>query len=237
MSRSILPLLVFLALGVLTGCGHLTEIYVLVPEELEGLRAHRVDTLDRIASREGGTGGSARSSDDGNPGGSAGGAESAAAERYVAQLGGNDPVHPVQTDATGRAVFTVRESSSGSEIDFRLEVENIEQVLMAHIHVAPRGDFGPVVAWLYPTDPPSSLVADPFSIGSHPDAAQDMLVEGPFSGVLSQGTLTQDDLVGQLDGQSVEALADHLSSGDAVVNIHTRQNVMGEVWGDIRFTR
>jgi hypothetical protein len=132
----------------------------------------------------------------------------------VAHLSGGEEVPPVDTRATGQAVF--RLSRDGESLAYRLIVANIENVTMAHIHLAPAGVNGPVVAWLYPDGPPAQLV------------------EGRSSGVLATGTITADDLVGPLAGASLDDLLDAMRAGNTYVNVHTSQHPPGEVRGQIR---
>ncbi|MDZ7691457.1 MAG: CHRD domain-containing protein [Balneolaceae bacterium] len=106
-------------------------------------------------------------------------------------------------------------SKDGSSIDYKLIVANIDNVRMAHIHNAPAGQNGGVVVWLYPDSPPPQLI------------------EGRFQGVLAEGTITADDLVGSLAGQSLAALIEEMRAGNTYVNVHTTQNPGGEVRGQI----
>ncbi len=68
-------------------------------------------------------------------------------------------------------------------MSYRLIVAHLENVLMSHIHVAPAGENGPVVAWLYPSAP------------------QPALIPGFSNGILQTGVITADDLVGDLSGE------------------------------------
>ena len=86
---------------------------------------------------------------------------------------------------------------------------------MAHIHLAPAGENGPVTVWLYPDGPPPQLI------------------EGRFNGVLATGTITDDDLVGPLAGMTVADLVQRLENGMGYVNVHTAQNPPGEIRGQI----
>jgi hypothetical protein len=133
---------------------------------------------------------------------------------FVAHLSGGQEVHEVDTKAQGQAIFHI--SKDGHSIDYKLIVANIENVRMAHIHLAPAGVNGPVVAWLYPSAPPAQLIP------------------GRSSGILAQGTITADDLVGPLAGQSLDDLIEAMSTGNAYVNVHTDQYPPGEVRGQIR---
>ncbi|MFP4628517.1 MAG: CHRD domain-containing protein [Halobacteriales archaeon] len=147
-----------------------------------------------------------------------GGAGSATARgsgrRFTAHLAGRNEVPPVATNARGQATF--RLDRDGAELSYRLIVANIEDVLMAHIHLGGTDENGPVVAWLYPEGgPPPSLI------------------EGRFSGVLATGTVTADALVGSLDGEPLGALVDEIRAGNAYVNVHTSANPAGEVRGQI----
>lgn len=135
-------------------------------------------------------------------------------KNFVAPLSGDEEVPAVDTRASGLAKFQL--SSDGTELRYRLIASNIEDVLMAHIHLAPAGANGGVVAWLYPDAPPPQLI------------------EGRSNGVLATGVVTEDDLVGDLAGASLEELLDAMSSGGTYVNVHTEANPGGEIRGQIR---
>jgi hypothetical protein len=131
---------------------------------------------------------------------------------YTASLKGENEVPAVETNAQGQAIFHL--SKDGTELSYKLIVANIENVTMAHIHLAPAG--GAVVAWLYPAGPPPQLI------------------EGRFSGILAEGTITADDLVGPLAGQTFDDLLEAIAAGDTYVNVHTTAYPGGEIRGQIR---
>ena len=58
--------------------------------------------------------------------------------------------------------------------------------------------------------------------------------ENNFSGELSKGTLTADDLSGDLMGKSLKDLVKLIKSGDIYVNVHTDANPNGEIRGQIK---
>jgi hypothetical protein len=131
---------------------------------------------------------------------------------FVAPLSGAEEVtlEEVETKARGQAFFQVNQD--GTELSYRLNVANIENVIAAHIHLAPAGVNGPVVVFLYGPKP----------------------INGLFSGVLAEGTITAADLVGPLAGSSLSDLIDELIDGNAYVNVHTAQYPAGEIRGQIR---
>ena len=86
---------------------------------------------------------------------------------------------------------------------------------MAHIHLAPAGENGPIVVWLYPEAPPPQLI------------------EGIFTGVLATGTFGAEDLVGPLAGATMAELMEQLGPADAYVNVHTSANPAGEIRGQL----
>ena len=133
---------------------------------------------------------------------------------FVAGATGGQEVPPVETAARGSAVFAVNEDGTG--IDYALAVQDIENVTMAHIHQAPVGENGEIVAQLYPED-----------------TQQEEPIPGEFDGLLATGTITEDDLVGPLEGQSLEALVEAMGGRQTYVNVHTEQNPQGEVRGQI----
>jgi hypothetical protein len=71
---------------------------------------------------------------------------------FTAQLTGGEEVPVVNTQAQGEAVFDLNES--GTELSYKVTVSNINDLSMAHIHLAAKGQNGAVVAWLYPIGGP-----------------------------------------------------------------------------------
>lgn len=135
-------------------------------------------------------------------------------ENFRTHLSGDEEVPSVETDAQGQAIFQL--SRDGAELDYKLIVANIENVFMAHIHLAPAGENGGVIVWLYPSSPPPQLI------------------EGRFDGVLAEGTITSEDLVGALgDDESLDSLLAEIEAGNTYVNVHTTQNPGGEIRGQI----
>ena len=135
-------------------------------------------------------------------------------QNFVAHLSGGEEVSPAETLAQGQVIFQL--SKSGDELGYRFIAANIENVMMSHIHLAPAGVNGPVVVWLYPSQPPAQLIP------------------GRFSGVLAEGTITAANLVGPLAGMALSDLIAALESGTAYVNVHTTAYPGGEIRGQIR---
>jgi hypothetical protein len=116
----------------------------------------------------------------------------------------------VETNAQGQAQF--RLSDDGTQLAFKLNVANLEDVLFAHLHLAPEGVNGDIVAFLF--DGPT--------------------VTGRVGGRLAQGVLTASDLIGPLAGQPLSVLIEQIRAGNVYVNVHTEEFPMGEVRGQVR---
>ena len=138
----------------------------------------------------------------------------ATTKNFVAHLSGENEVPAVDTLAQGQANFQL--NKTGDEIRYKLIAANIEDILQSHIHMAPAGVNGPVVVWLYPSAPPAELIP------------------GRYSGVVAEGTITADDLVGPLAGHPLSDLLDAMMNGNTYVNVHTIANPSGEIRGQIR---
>lgn len=117
----------------------------------------------------------------------------------------------IVTSATGDAIFTV--SSDGTTINYRITVSDISNVTQAHIHLFPQGE---ILVWLYPDSPPP------------------ILIEGKFDGILAEGIITTEDLMGPLAGGNITNLVTLLEQGKTYVNVHTTQYPMGEIRGTIQ---
>jgi hypothetical protein len=144
----------------------------------------------------------------------AGTAEAGDNRNFRTHLTGAEEVPAADTRAQGQAMFQV--SQDGTEISFKVNIANIQNVRMAHIHLAPAGVNGPIVVWLRPDAPPFQTIP------------------GRFSGVYAEGTITEASLVGPLAGASLQDLIDEMRAGNTYVNVHTDQYPGGEVRGQIR---
>ncbi|MBN1805874.1 MAG: PQQ-dependent sugar dehydrogenase [Sedimentisphaerales bacterium] len=131
----------------------------------------------------------------------------------IAELSGQ--ASGTDSAATGRALLKL--NSTGDLISYQLRVEGIENVTMAHIHLAeePGGD-GPPAVWLYP---------------SAPSAPPAELIAGPFSGLLGQGLFSDTQLLGPLEGKTLNDLLIAIRQNRAYVNVHTQQHPAGEIRG------
>lgn len=112
------------------------------------------------------------------------------------------------TNAQGQANFQLRDGQFG----FKLIVANIEDVTMGHIHLDAVD--GPVSVWLHDF---ATAAPDP--------------VEGRVNGVLSEGTITDDEVEGPIE--TVGELVDEIDAGNAFVNVHTDAFPGGEIGGRI----
>jgi CHRD domain-containing protein len=75
-------------------------------------------------------------------------------ERFIAFLNGDNVEVPVATPAQGMALFTV----SGSSLIYRVELSNIDNVTIAHIHSGAAGVSGGIIQDLYVAPlPPKGL--------------------------------------------------------------------------------
>ena len=121
---------------------------------------------------------------------------------HTARLSAAQEVPTNESKARGQAVFQL--SAEGTELNYRLIVANIDNVTASHIHLAPEGVNGPVVAFLYGNAPAGS---------------------GSANGVLATGTITATDLTGPLAGTELTALITAIEAGNAYVNVHTNDGI------------
>jgi CHRD domain len=141
-------------------------------------------------------------------------ATAAVNDRWQTHATGDNEVPANTSQAQAQANFKL--SDDGLSLSYKLNVGNIENVTQAHIHMAPAGANGAIVAWLYPSGPPA------------------VLIPGRSGGTLGEGTITSASLTGPLAGQPLSALVSAINAGNAYVNVHTSQLPGGEVRGQIR---
>jgi Cu/Zn superoxide dismutase len=117
------------------------------------------------------------------------------ATSFTATLSGANEVPPVTTPATGNATFTV----SGDQITYTVNVTNLQNAVVAHIHIAPEGENGLVRMNLCGTGDPEP----PCTSGT---------------GVLATGT--NGATVGS-PAITFDSLLSAMRTGGAYVNVHT----------------
>jgi hypothetical protein len=140
-------------------------------------------------------------------------AGAAQGRNFQATLTGAEEVPVVSTIASGEAEFELNEQETA--LWFSIEVEDITNAFMGHIHMGAKGVNGPVIVWLFPRA--ANLVGPRYS--------------GEFE---FSGTITDKDLVGPANApKTIKALAALLRSGGAYANVHTNVNPGGEIRGQI----
>ncbi len=127
---------------------------------------------------------------------------------YNTMLSGVLEVPPVTTDARGMAVVWV----DGDSLRYRVTVNGMQNVTMAHIHLGAEDTNGPVVATLFHPDQPT----------------------GAVNGVLATGTITASDLVGPMAGKTIADLVAEINIDSTYVNVHTTEHPSGEIRGTLR---
>ena len=141
------------------------------------------------------------------------GVADAAPRTMTTHLQGAQEVPAAATNAQGQ--LTMKVAPDGESVDYRLIVANIDDVFMAHLHMAPAGQNGGVVVWLYPDGPPPQPIP------------------GPTNGILATGTITADDLVGAMAGMQISDLLAAADAGMLYANVHTTAFPGGEVRGQL----
>lgn len=132
---------------------------------------------------------------------------------FGTHMKGENETPPRPSLAQGQLVL--RLDGDGS-LHYRLLVAGAVDVTQAHIHLAPPGVPGPVIAWLYPGGPPAQLIP------------------GRFDGVLAEGVITDASVVGPLAGQGVAGLISAIGAGNAYANVHTVLYPPGEIRGQMK---
>ena len=108
-----------------------------------------------------------------------------------------------EVDTNASGEFEMELNSDEDELDYELDVDDIVDVTAAHIHMGEEGENGDIVVTLEEDDD------------------------------RSEGTITEDDLEGPLDGEGLSELIELIEDGEAYVNVHTDENPDGEIRGQL----
>lgn len=122
---------------------------------------------------------------------------SAAMMTYTATLSGAEEVPANASTATGTATYSL--SDDGKTLNYAITVTNLNNPVMAHIHLGKKGENGPIIVPLF--------------------AGQ--AASGPKTGTLVQGSVSVDKLAGPMAGKSLTDLIAAIEAGNTYTNVHT----------------
>jgi hypothetical protein len=137
-------------------------------------------------------------------------------EEFTASLSGSQEMPAVTTKATGEAVVDV--AGDGSQLTYTVTLTDGRDITMAHLHLAPPGANGDVIAWLFPQSGEANKGVP------------------TVNGVLATGTITAADLVGPMKGMSISDVVKKIEEGNVYVNVHSTEHPEGDVRGQLHRT-
>jgi len=134
---------------------------------------------------------------------------------FKSRMKGAGEVPPVETPAFGLGHVSYRSDElGGMEFDYSLIVKNLEHITGAHLHYAPEGENGRIVAPLYRSETTDGVDAD------------------GTTGLLVSGVIREEDLVEfQI---TADELAAYLREDQIYVNVHTLAHPSGEIRGQLK---
>lgn len=145
-------------------------------------------------------------------GGGCGGQGTDDAEVFQATLSGSNEVPVRDSAASGSAGITF----DGTTVRFAIEVDDLANILQAHIHSGAAGVNGPVRVFLFPPPPATAATTNPFST-----TEKRILTEGSF-------------VASDVGGVTFDELLNQMRAGTAYVNVHTTRFPGGEIRGQVR---
>ena len=135
-------------------------------------------------------------------------AESPSPHNFSTLLSEAEVVPPVSTHSGGQALFQQRKDGSG--LAFRIRLADMKNVGAVHLHLAPSGSNGPIVASLSRFRPED---------------------DATINGVIVRGRVTAADLLAPMF--SLNDLVAAMAAGTIYVNVQTADIRSGEVRGQI----
>lgn len=127
---------------------------------------------------------------------------------FRAALSGKQEVPAVKTPARGDLKMIYK----GGEMSYELNVSRITSPTAAHIHRGKPGEAGPPLVGLF---------GGPVKMGR-------------FKGILDEGLITDESLLGELEGKTVADLVRIIEAGEAYVDVLTVTYPAGEIRGQIK---
>lgn len=140
--------------------------------------------------------------------------EVSAQEQFSAVLARGDLKTTEQLADHGEAFFEI--GDKGKTLHYVLRVKKISDITMVHLHLGTTDQIGTPVVWLYPDAPPPKKIND------------------SFTGVLAEGKITADDLIGSLQGKPLQTLVQKMRAGMTYVNVHTAKHPESAIYGRVQ---
>ena len=129
-------------------------------------------------------------------------------EKFKAKLKGESEVPPVNSSATGKAKFKVKDGV----ITINVNVTGLKDITAAQIYAGAKGQNG-------------EPVVDLLKAGKQNNAGERIIVKGE---------ITASDLQGAMSGKTLQDFQTALGSEKTYVNIQTSDNPDGEIRGQIK---
>ncbi len=128
--------------------------------------------------------------------------------KKIATLSGDQVVPPVNTTATGTAVFR---HPNDTAMSYKVNITGIHHVNGINVNLGKRGINGAVIIDLM-----KLAKAQPTKLG--------MIITGSF---------TKSDLTGPMAGKTILDLVSSMKSGDTYIRVNTDKHITGEIRGQI----
>jgi len=129
-------------------------------------------------------------------------------EKFKAKLKGESEVPPVNSSATGKAKFKVKDGV----ITINVNVTGLKDITAAQIYAGAKGQNG-------------EPVVDLLKAGKQNDAGERIIVKGE---------ITASDRQGLMSGKTLQDLQTAMGNEETYVNIQTSDNPDGEIRGQIK---
>ncbi|HSA74459.1 MAG TPA: CHRD domain-containing protein [Nitrososphaeraceae archaeon] len=129
-------------------------------------------------------------------------------EKFKAKLKGENEVPPVNSSATGKAKFKVKDDV----ITTNINVTGLTDITAAQIYAGTNGQNG-------------EPVVDLLKTGNQSNAGERIIVKGE---------ITASDLQGPMSGKTLQDLQTAMGNEETYVNIQTSDNPDGEIRGQIK---
>ncbi len=130
-----------------------------------------------------------------------------AEEIFKAKLAGTEEVPPNESPAGGSAWVKI----NNDNIEYEVNVTDIDKVNAAHVHFGESGKNGPVILTLFKDDPTELK-----------------------TGKLGEANLTATNLEGPMNGKTTADLLGAIKNGTTYVNVHSTDFPDGEIRGQLQ---